>query len=77
MLDFTYRLCLFCGLAFVVAAGLWLALFGATATPGEALVFESPEQDLGDMPVAVLHTIEFPIHNRSAQPYQIIGIGQS
>lgn len=72
MLILAYRLCLLGGLALLIAAGVWLMLYGNPAPAEEALVLETTEQDLGNMPVGE-HRVEFTIHNRASQPYLIIG----
>lgn len=69
---FASRLCFLSGLVLLMVAGVWLAIYGDPAPPQEALVLEIAEQNLGPMRVGV-HTVEFPIHNRSGVPYQILG----
>lgn len=73
MMIFASRLCLLSGLVLLMAAGVWLAVYGNPTPPLEALVLERAQRDLGPMPIGV-HTVEFPIRNRSGQQYQIIGV---
>lgn len=72
MLQFASRLCLLGGLGLLIAAGVWLAIYGNPKPPEEALVLETAEQDLGTLAVGT-HTIEFTIHNRADKPYPIVG----
>lgn len=72
MVILAYRVCLLSGLALLIAAGVWLVLYGNPAPAEEALVLEATEQDLGAMPVGE-HTVEFTIYNRASQPYLIVG----
>lgn len=76
MLIFAYRLCPLSCIALLTAAGVWLALYGNPALAEEALVFETTEQDVGALPVGE-HSVEFTLHNRARQSYQIVGANQS
>jgi hypothetical protein len=42
--------------------------------PGEALVVDEPERDLGPLPREGEATVRFRLRNRSSQPVQVVGL---
>ncbi len=69
----------FFGLLAIVLCGLGAYLYVtdvAEPPPGEALIVEAAERDLGSQPVGTEIPLRFRLTNKSSQPIRILGLAE-